>query len=122
VLVNQAPRSLSGEAAVAEKSRLDEAITGLRRRAIVLPYTDQAMLAGHLNNMLSMAAGKAAGSASGDACTERSSGRRWRLATRRQRALPTDRQQGAAQEEAPPLHRATKRDGPPGVRCVDYPA
>lgn len=65
VLVNQAPRSLSGEAAVAEKGRLEEALAGLRKRAIVLPYTDQAMLAGHLNNMLSMAAGKAAGSASG---------------------------------------------------------
>lgn len=65
VLVNRAPRSLSGEAAVAERGRLEEALTGLMERAIVLPYTDQAMLAGHLNNMLSMAAGKAAGSASG---------------------------------------------------------
>lgn len=65
VLVNQSPRSLSGQAAVAEKGRLEAALTELRERAIVLPYTDQASLTGHLNNMLSMAAGKAAGSATG---------------------------------------------------------
>ncbi len=58
VLVNQAPRSLIGEAAVAEKARLESALTEIRSRAIVLTYADQAMLAGHVNNMLSMAAGR----------------------------------------------------------------
>ncbi len=59
VLVNQSPRSVSGEAAVAEKGRLEAALTELRTKAIVLPYADQATLVGHVNNMLSMAAGKA---------------------------------------------------------------
>lgn len=44
VLVNQAPRSIAGEDAAAEKVRLEEALTELRKTAIVLSYQDQAGL------------------------------------------------------------------------------
>lgn len=64
VLVNVSPRSLSGEKAVAEKQRLERALTELRSQAIVLTYRSQEGLVGHVNNMLSMAAGKIEGIAS----------------------------------------------------------
>jgi hypothetical protein len=60
ILVNGGPRALTGKVAVAEKARLEEALIRLRERALVLTYSDQASLAGHLNNMLSMATGKVA--------------------------------------------------------------
>ena len=67
VLLNRGPRSLVGPEAVAEKHRLEHAIADLYRRAIVLSYTNQAELAGHLNNMLSRATGKVEGSVSAGA-------------------------------------------------------
>lgn len=63
VLVSVAARSLSGEAAIAEKHRLEKALTELRSKAIVLPYRDDGELVAHVNNMLSMAAGRVEGSA-----------------------------------------------------------
>lgn len=98
VLVNQAPRSLSGEAAVAEKSRLEAALTGLRQRAIILPYTDQAMLAGPPEQHAQHGRWEGCRGRERDACTERASGRRQRLASRCPRALPRDRQQGTAED------------------------
>lgn len=64
VLVNRGPRPLSGTEAVAEKQRLESAIEDLQQRAIVLPYANHAELVGRLNNMLSQATGKVAGSSS----------------------------------------------------------
>jgi nucleoside 2-deoxyribosyltransferase len=69
VLVNRAPRSLVGIAATQEKERLEKAIERMYQRAIVLPYVNQAELVGHLNNMLSRAAGKVEGSATTQATT-----------------------------------------------------
>lgn len=63
VLLNRAPRTLSGMAATEEKIRLEKAIEALYQRAIVLSYKNQAELVGHLNNMLSRAAGKVEGAA-----------------------------------------------------------
>lgn len=63
VLVSRAPRSLSGEGATTEKQRLEKALTGLRSKAIVLEYRGDGELVAHVNNMLSMAAGKVEGSA-----------------------------------------------------------
>jgi hypothetical protein len=70
VLVNRAPRSLAGTAATQEKERLETAIEAMYQRAIVLPYVNQAELVGHLNNMLSRAAGKVEGSATSQATTQ----------------------------------------------------
>lgn len=63
VLVNRGPRALAGEAAIAERQRLEAALVALYQRAIVLPYSNQAELVGHVNNMLSRATGKVEGSA-----------------------------------------------------------
>lgn len=63
VLVNRGARSLNGAAATEEKVRLEKALAELRDRAIVLEYADQAALASHLSNMLSMVAGKLGGGA-----------------------------------------------------------
>ncbi|KRC59626.1 hypothetical protein ASE19_00970 [Nocardioides sp. Root79] len=73
VLLNRAPRSLAGTAATQEKERLERAIEALYQRAIVLPYLNQAELVGHLNNMLSRAAGKVEGSADARAVPQASS-------------------------------------------------
>lgn len=59
VLVNAAPRApLSGAKAIEEKGRLEEYLGGLRSRALVLRYSTQADLIGHVNNMLSRATAK----------------------------------------------------------------
>lgn len=64
------PRSLTGTSASQEKERLEKALEAMYQRAIVLPYVNQAELVGHLNNMLSRAAGKVEGLASTQATTQ----------------------------------------------------